>query len=92
MRVNVHLPNSPRGTEVEVPGLGLFKNGDVAEVADSQVELAVQMGLLPEGVLENDELVLGDPEAELAPEISTPVETEEEPASAESEGTEGGGY
>lgn len=93
MRVNVCLPNSPRGTEVEVPGLGIFKNGDVVDVDDDAVEQAVLKGQLPESVLDGDELICGDPEAELAPPIPDPVEEDEEPDSdLEADEVEGGGF
>lgn len=37
-KVKVNLPNQPRGAEIEIPGLGLFKNGSTQEVDEVQVE------------------------------------------------------
>lgn len=37
-RLKVNLPNQPRGAEIEIPGLGLFKNGSTREVDEDQVE------------------------------------------------------
>ena len=37
-KVKVNDPSQPRGAEIEIPGLGLFKNGSAREVDEEQVE------------------------------------------------------
>src|SRR5215208_6904264 len=53
--VRVNHPNLPRGADVEIPGLGVFKNGSARQVDEEQVEnwrwynqRAVEVGDRPE--------------------------------------------
>lgn len=55
-KVKVNHPNLARGAEVEIPGLGVFKNGSTREVTEEQVEnwrwfnqRPVEVGERPEG-------------------------------------------
>lgn len=55
MKVKVNDPSQPRGAEIEIPGLGLFKNGSARDVDEEQVEnwrwynqRAVEVGDRPE--------------------------------------------
>jgi hypothetical protein len=34
--VDVNLPNKPQGAKISIPGLGVFNNGEVAEVNDKK--------------------------------------------------------
>lgn len=44
MRLTVNQPNIPPGMEIEIPGLGLFANGEVHNVEDEAVESAKARG------------------------------------------------
>jgi hypothetical protein len=70
--VHVFIPGTPDGTEIEVPGLGLFPNGGDYEVDDEKIATfnAINLAPFPEG----GELFLGElpvePEADKEPAMN----------------------
>ena len=45
MKLHVNMPGHPKGTSLEVMGLGEVKNGDVLELTDVQVAALETIGL-----------------------------------------------
>jgi hypothetical protein len=70
MRVKVNYPNMPRGAVVFNEGLGFLRNGEETEIPEEQrglVESVVglQMNAADADLMDQDVLVLGNPDAEL---------------------------
>jgi hypothetical protein len=84
----VNMPNRPRGDDVEIPGLGIFVNGEHHTVDPDQVKRAREAGYPLDAMFDdNDEpvdTVIGDPDAEL-PELG-PTEVVEPIAPVEDGG------